>query len=114
MAARGRLLPRSLLPRFRKDCVNWPVIETFFVQALIAIVLNGVLAIFIWRKKKKDDLPEDFAVFKARMERMLAEREHDHSDVAGAVLRLQSDMIGVRESVQWIKGRINGKGWQQP
>ena len=65
------------------------------------------------RWSKKEAIPEDFAVFRERMERLLSERKADHEDVAGAVLRLQTDMVGVRESVQWIKGRINGKGWMQ-
>lgn len=90
---------------------------TFYQQlALICVAsaCNIFLSMWLFWWRKKAAIPEDFAVFKERMERMLAERKSDNDDVAGAVLRLQGDMVGVRETVQWIKGRINGTHWKQP
>ena len=98
--------------------MTWQNVEWFFAQAIIGVILNGILAIFLWRKKKADDqqanLPTDFQVFKQLVERRLNESEKVSEDLAIALLQAQRDLVGVRETVQWVKGRINGKGWNSP
>jgi hypothetical protein len=91
--------------------LNWQLIQTIFIQAIISIILNGVLVIFLWRRKKQEDLPTEFEVFKNLVMRRLDEGDKADADLALAQVQLGRDMVGVREAVMWIKGKINGKGW---
>lgn len=87
-----------------------------FGSAAFTVCFGFILSLMLKRKwrdeQKQTKMPEDFAVFRERMERLLAERQGAHADLAEAVLRLQTDSVNLRGDIQWIKGRINGAHWK--
>ena len=85
------------------------------LAGLALVVAGGFIGSWFTKRQRIQGMPENFAVFQERVERIMAERKRDHDDVAGAVLRLQTDLVGVRESVMWMRGKMgNGTNWKGP
>lgn len=101
--------------------------NVFFLQIFTGVLMTiagilGQIWFFGWMKRRTG--PEDFAVFKAQMlgsleslkeltNRRFGEIERSNEIHAEAILESQGRIGDLRESVQWIKAKINGEAWKR-
>lgn len=99
----------------------------FFLQILAGVLMTiaSILGhIWLFNYMKRRAVPEDFAVFKAQMlgsleslkelnNRRFGETERSNEVHAEAILESQGRIGDLRESVQWIKAKINGDAWKR-
>lgn len=98
-----------------------------FLQILVGVLMTitsilGQIWFFNWMKRRA--APEDFAVFRAELKvtleglkeltnRRFSEIERSNETHAEAILESQGRIGDLRESVQWIKAKINGEAWRR-
>jgi len=93
----------------------------------VGAAVNLLLSMWLFRWKKKEEIPEDitklsqdiakalnmFETFKQITERQLAEAEDRDKDFAVVQMQQGRDMVGLRGQIKYIQGILNGKFWKR-